>query len=184
MRRRWWPALVMAPALLVAACSSGASSPGSTVSSVPASVPGSTPDAALPPVVDQIGPAIAALEAELGGPQEYFEINATSRLVNVIVALNGATLAQTWLYLDGNLSSRPAEPARGNTFTAAAVSFDPARVLGNVQRDLASSSIDLFVVEGGPGGAVRYTAVVTSSAGGQLQVILAPDGTVQQVDPG
>jgi hypothetical protein len=179
-RRRWPAAAVVALALGASACSSGSSS---TTAATPASVPATSPTVDSPPVVDQIAPAIAAVEAQLGGPQTYFEVNATSRLVNVIVALNNATLAQSWVYLDGQLSSKPAESAQGNTFTAAAVAFDPATILSNVRRDLASSSIDLFFVEGGPAGSVRYTAVVTSPAGGQLQVILAPDGTVQQVDP-
>ena len=41
------------------------------------------------PIVEQIDDAVIALEAELGGPQEYFEINATAQLVNLFVAFEG-----------------------------------------------------------------------------------------------
>ena len=94
-------------------------------------------------------------------------------------------MAQSWVYVDGEVSSRPAEPAQGQRRSPRRRStFDPDTVLAQVRRDLPDSSIDLFFVEGGPNGTVRYTALLTSSAGGQLQVVVAPDGSVQQVDPG
>ena len=179
MRRGWWALPVVAAlALGGAACSSDPSSAGTTV----ASVPPSAPAGAAVPRVDMIAPAIAAVEAKLGGPQEYFEINATSKLVNVIVAVNDATVAQYWVYLDGELTSGQAEDAQGNTFTAAAVTFDADEVLAQIQHDLPTSSIDLFFVEGGADGSVRYTVLVSSEAGGQLEVVVGPDGTVEQVD--
>ncbi len=61
-----------------------------------------------PPRVDLIDDAVAALEAELGGPQRYFEINATPQLVNLFVELNDGALVQPWVYLDGELSSTDA----------------------------------------------------------------------------
>ena len=57
------------------------------------------------PRVDLISKAITALEAKLGAPQQYFEINATSHLVNLFVALNDGKVVQPWVYLDGELSS-------------------------------------------------------------------------------
>lgn len=193
MRNRWVG--LAAVVLLVAGCSSNdsggaastdvpASSSASVVGSGTASgASGTAPAADEPPRVDLIAPAVAALEAQLGGPQDYFEINATSKLVNLIIALNGGTLAQTWLYLDGQLTSRPAEPAQGHTFAASALNFDPSTILAQVRRDLPNSSIDLFFVQGAADGSVRSTAVVTSSEGGQLQVILDPTGKVLEVDP-
>lgn len=179
--RRWWVApLVAVLAIGAGACSSD-SSPGPTTGSV-ASAPVSDPDVDAPPRVDLIAPAIAAVEAKLGGPQEYFEINATSKLVNVWISLNDGTMAQNWLYFDGQLTSKTAEPAQGSAFAASAVTFDPDTVLAQLQHDLPSSSIDLFLVEGGPGGSVRYTAVLTSEQGGQLEVTLGSDGTVQHVE--
>ncbi len=135
------------------------------------------------PRVDLIHDAVTALEAELGSPQQYFEINATSHLVNLIVALNGGTVARPWVYLDGELSSSAGSDASGNTFAASALDFDPAKVLSKLQAELPQSRPDLFFVEGGPGGTVRYSVAVTSSQGGQLVVVVGPDGTVQSVDP-
>ncbi|MFT3854006.1 MAG: hypothetical protein QM733_14875 [Ilumatobacteraceae bacterium] len=182
MRRRWVAPLVAVLAMGGVACSSNSSAGPTTAPA--ASVPVSDPDVDAPPRVDLIAPAIAAVEAELGGPQEYFEINATAKLVNVWISLNDGTMAQNWLYFDGALTSKTAEPAQGSAFAASAVTFDPDTVLAQLQHDLPSSSIDLFVVEGGPGGSVRYTAVLTSQEGGQLQVILGPDGTVEHVEAG
>ena len=165
--------------------STACSGSGSTQATQPA--PSSTNSVAETPAtrprVDLIHDAIAALEAELGSPQQYFEINATSQLVNLIVALNGATVARPWVYLDGELSSSPGSDANGNTFAASALDFDPDTVLSKLQAELPQSRPDLFFVEGGPGGIVRYSVAVTSSQGGQLVVVVGPDGTVRSVDP-
>ena len=57
-------------------------------------------------------------------------------------------------------------------------------MLSKLQAELPDSSPDLFFVEGGEGGIVRYSVAVTSRQGGQLVVVVGPDGTVQSVDPG
>jgi hypothetical protein len=136
------------------------------------------------PLVDEIYDAVKALETKLGAPQQFFEINATSSLVNLIVALNDGALAQPWVYLDGELSSTEGGEAKGATFASSALDFDPAKVLGKLQAELPQSQPDLFFVEGGPGGIVRYSVAVSSSQGGQFIVVVGPDGTVQSVDPG
>jgi hypothetical protein len=135
------------------------------------------------PRVDLIAPAVNALETKLGGPQQYFEINATSKLVNLIIAVNNATYAQAWLYLDGQLSSKDAQPANGHTFAASALTFDAGSVLTQVHHDLPDSVLDFFYVLGGADGSVQYTVATTSSKGGQLVVTLGPDGKVQAVVP-
>jgi hypothetical protein len=135
------------------------------------------------PLVDEIGTAVAALETKLGGPQDFFEINATSSLVNMIVALNDGKVAQPWVYFDGELSSTEGSPASGFSFASSALDFDPDKVLGQLQTELPQSSPDLFFIEGGEGGVVRYSVAVTSQQGGQLIVVVGPDGTVQSVDP-
>jgi hypothetical protein len=139
--------------------------------------------AASPPRVDLIHQAVSALEARLGAPQQYFEINATSKLVNLIVSLNDGKIAQPWVYLDGELSSAEGQAATGFSFDASALDFDPGTVLSKVQAELPKSSPDLFFVEGGQGGIVQYSVEVTSSQGGQLVVVVGPDGTVRSVDP-
>jgi hypothetical protein len=138
---------------------------------------------ASPPRVDLIHEAVAALETKLGAPQQYFEINATSKLVNLIVSLNEDKVAQPWVYLDGELSSAEGQTASGFSFAASALDFDPAKVLTKLQAELPHSSPDLFFVEGGQGGIVRYSVEVTSSQGGQLVVVVGPDGAVRSVDP-
>ena len=134
------------------------------------------------PRVDLIGEAVSALEARLGGPQRYFEIDATPRLVNLFVELNGGALVRPWVYLDGQLSSTDPLPAAGHSFAGTALDFDPDKVLSRLHAELPQSRPDVFFIEGGEGGIVRYSVTVTSPEGGQLVVVVGPDGTVKSVD--
>lgn len=135
-------------------------------------------------VVD-VRAAAAAVEVELGGAQEFFEITATPQLTNVFVAVDDATTAIPYTYVDGQLEA-PApriEGVQGQTFRLDAVDFDEATVLSGVEDDLASSTIDAFSVEGGSGGFVRYVVAVRSEQGGVLDVVVAPSGAVVEVRP-
>ena len=164
----------------LASCSGGGSSAITTVpatSTTPVSAQGTLP------LVGEIYVAVKTLETKLGAPQQFFEINATSRLVNLIVALNDGAVAQPWVYLDGELSSTEGAGATGATFASSALDFAPDKVLSKLQAALPKSSPDLFFIEGGPGGIVRYSVAVSSSLGGQFVVVVGPDGTVQSVDP-
>ena len=81
-----------AGALVVVACGcSGDSStadpasttePPAAIDTAPTECAPATPELK----VDQFADAIAAVETERGGPQQYFEINSTSLLVNLFVA--------------------------------------------------------------------------------------------------
>lgn len=178
--------ILVATAVVLTACSSSGPST-SSAGTQPASTTGSkasTPAVASGtlPRVDLISAAVTKLEAQLGAPQQYFEINATTRLVNLFVALNDGKLVQPWVYLDGDLSSTQPRDATGFTFAATALDFDPAKVLSHVQTELADSSPDVFFVEAGAGGIVRYSVTVNSKQGGQLVVVVGADGTVQSVD--
>ncbi len=146
---------------------------------------GGTDDDAASPLVDMVAPALAAVEAARGGPQRYFEVNATPQLVNVFVAVDDATATVPYVYLDGELGpAAPSRPAEGATFSADAVAFDPATVLDQVIEDLPDSDIAVFSVVGGPGGAVQYGAVVRSAEGGTLDITVDADGDVLSVEPG
>jgi len=174
---------IVAAALVVASCSGGGPSTGSSVATTP---PPSSPDSSAStaewPRVDLIDDALTALEAKLGGPQQYFEVNATSKLVNVFVALNDGKVVQPWVYLDGELTSTEGHDATGFTFARSAIDFDPGKVLTKVQSQLPESKPDAFFVEGGEGGIVRYSVAVTSPQGGQLVVVVAADGEVLSVE--
>jgi hypothetical protein len=137
------------------------------------------------PALEQIDPAVTALEAKLGGPQQYFEINATPQLVNLFVADGAKTTVTPYVYVGGAVaeSGQPAG-AQGNTFAASAATFDPATILDAVTDELPDSDVVLFTIAGGRDGAVQYTARVQSKEGGTLDVTLGADGAVQSVDPG
>jgi len=138
------------------------------------------------PLVADIAPAIAAVEAELGGPQDFFEVNATAQLINVFVATDGGTTATAYVYLDGELQppAPPRDVSGGSTFGADAVDFDPDVIFGGIADELDNPDVTQFVVVGGPGGAVQYSAFVMSSEGGVLDVLLDPNGAVLGVNPG
>lgn len=135
-------------------------------------------------VVD-VRAAAAAVEAELGGAQDFFEITATPQLTNVFVAVDDATGAIPYAYVRGRLEA-PApriDGVQGQTFRLDAIDFDESTVLSGIETDLAASTIDAFSVEGGPGGFVRYVVSVRSAQGGVLDVVVAPSGAVVEVRP-
>jgi hypothetical protein len=174
--------LILAAVLVICGCSSDGSSVAIQTTAV---APGDStaPADGKSPRVDLIGPAVAALEAKLGSPQEYFEINATSQLVNLWVALNDRTLAQAWVYVDGQLTSVEPKSAQGDAFAATALPSDPTLLMSKIAGELPGSSLDLVEIVGGSAGRPRFTVAVTSSQGGQLLVEVAADGKVVSVDP-
>jgi hypothetical protein len=175
--------------LTVAAGCSDSNSGDSPSTTSPSSGPSTstgTPAASAagaPLRVDLIDDAVAAVEAELGGRQDYFEINATPGLVNLFVARDAGGVT-AFAYVAGVLTSEDLTgAAEGTTFRADALNFDPARVTDAVSAELPTSRQDAFEILGGPNGAVIYSVIVTSSAGGQLIVEVGPDGTIAAVDP-
>ena len=135
--------------------------------------------------ITDIGPAIEAVEAELGAGQQFFEVNATAQLVNLFVAGDNATSAVPYIYFDGELQPpAPALPVgSGFTFGADAVDFDESTVLDSVADELPDSTIEGFAIEGGDGGVVRYLVSARSVQGGVLAITVAPDGAILEVDP-
>lgn len=177
--------------VLLAACSDDASSTDGSTSGTGSAAPDVTicdpegtaqAEADLPAVAD-IEQAVADLEAELGGPQVYFEINATARLVNLWVSLNDGAVAQPWLWAAGELSSTDPDEASGGTFVAQDLDFDPDAVLTEVRREVPDSILETFYIHGDGEGNVQYSVLTSALCGGGLDVIVGPDGDVRSVDP-
>ena len=133
----------------------------------------------------EIRAAVAAIEAELDGAQEYFEITATPQLTNIFVAVDDGTAAVPYVYLAGELQAPGPriDGATGQTFTAAAIDFDDKKILAGVAADLPTAAIDALSIEGGPGGFVRYVVSARSAQGGVLDIVVAPSGAVIEVRP-
>ena len=169
----------------VAACSDDGGGSDITGNSTTTVADMSAPDPSTreTPMVEEIGAAITALEAQLGGPQQYFEVNATSKLVNLFVSLNDGAIAQPWVYLGGQLTSQEGQAAGGGTFAATDLDFDPATVLSKVLTELPGATIESFYINGDGKGNVQYGALVTSAQGGGLDVLLGPNGEILAVDP-
>jgi hypothetical protein len=132
-----------------------------------------------------IRPAIDAVEAELGGGQMFFEVTASRQVINLFVAVDDATAAVPYVFLDGEL--QPPAPkltgASGFTFAGDAVDFDEGSILDDISSELPDSTIETLSIEGGDGGVVRYVVSTLSPGGGRLDVTVTPDGAVVEVDP-
>ncbi len=170
----------------LAACGGDGAAEGTDGSGPTPTGPVECAPAPPPLVVDQLDDALAAVAAERPGPQRFFEVNATAAVVNMFFATTdaagkSATVPYSWAA--GQLRGEGEKEASGNTFEAAAIDVDPERVLSCVVVQLPDSRLDAFVVEGGPGGAVRYSVVLTSQQGGQLVVEVNGQGQVLAVDP-
>ncbi len=172
-------------ALVVAAvgCSDGSSTP-ETSTPVTICAPNGTAqaDADLPQVAT-IPTAIDALEAKLGGPQQFFEVNATARVVNLFVALNDGAIAQPWVYVDGELTSTEGQAASGGTFGKADLDFDPDTVLSTIREQIPQAILESFYVNGDGKGNVQYGVLTSALCGGGLDILVGPDGAVKSVDP-
>ena len=137
------------------------------------------------PLVDQIQPAIEAVEAALGGAQSYFEINATPQLVNLFVADGTSDTVVPYVFAGDELQEPgPSSPVSGGTpFVAEDLTTDFDGVLAGVTAELENSDISVFVIYADAAGVPRYGATVVSSEGGVLDVELGPTGEVLAVDP-
>ena len=139
---------------------------------------------AAPAYVADVLAAIDAVEDELGGPQEFFEVTANEQFTNVFVAVDDGDAVVPYLFVDGEL--QPPAPrvdgASGDTFSRDDVDFDPDRVVGVAQAQLSESTVDSLSVYGTTIGAT-YVLSATSGSGGILDIVVGADGSVFSVDP-
>lgn len=129
-----------------------------------------------------------SLDSLLGGPQRYFEVNATPTLVNLFVATENTaehtTEAVAYVFAAGELSDpSPPEPVKADapTFVATDVVFDVERVLAPVVVALPLSQYRVFSVVGKVGGGVSYLINIESAAGGEMQIPVTGDGVITGV---
>jgi hypothetical protein len=158
-----------------AGCSEGADSGSVTTGPAPAQAAG--------PVVDQIAAAVTALEELLGGPQEYVEINADTRMVSLVTFDASSSEAQAYRYLAGVITpaSEPFGISGGTPLRAEWIAFDPDRIFESLRAELPDSSVVGFVILAGTGETATYEAVLQSRQGGQILVSLGAQGQVLSV---
>jgi len=152
----------------------------STVATGPTAV-AETPDGAGQPLrVESMAAAVGAVETALGGPQRFYEVNATPSVVNVFVAgADGAATAYVYDAAADSLGEPDApQPASGNTFTWTAVDFDPETVLTDALGQLPDALPRTFAVTAASADAVLYQVTLESAQGGVLDVQVDQDGKV------
>jgi len=136
--------------------------------------------------VDLIDAALDAVENETDENTTYFEVNATSLVVNVFVAVEGTSVVQ-YIY-DGESLNGPTTPvtAEGVTFVRGVIDLDVDRVLDDVLAELPDSEPQMFVITGAgtSGAALRteYRVLMRSAKGGELAVMVDGDGTIIGTD--
>lgn len=135
-------------------------------------------------LVDDVLAAASAVEAELDGPQEFFEITATEPLTNVFVAVDEGSAAIPFVYRDGVLEEPGPvlEGASGHTFSSGAIDVEEDSVLVQIADELPDISIESFSIEGGPDRTVRYVVSARSQEGGLLDVVVGPRGAILSVE--
>ena len=171
-RRAGVVAVALAVTGLAPACSSDEAADSTT------SVARPIDQGSAPVRLELIDDAMAALETSLGGPQQFFEVNASPTVVNLFVATENATQAVAYVFAAGALqpAAEPV-PASGPTFPSDAVGFDPELVMAQVVAQLPTSDFRLFTITGSETGAVQYKVVI-DAPGAELVVSVSSTGAI------
>ncbi len=148
--------------------------------------------------IHQIGTALDALEQKAGADLEFFEINATTELVNIFVAtdldgipnadgLPDAVVHYVFTEKDGLETAPDSVGANGPTFARTALDYEPSTILRKVLSELPDSTPQMFVLTAAgtaaeSTGIVQYRLIMQSSQGGQMSVVLTNSGEIVGTD--
>ncbi len=169
-RRATLAALAIALGCIAGACSSGGAGSDTT-----------SPARAEPARIDDVVPAIAAVEAARGGPQRYTEINANESVVNLFVAQpDGTELA--YVYRDGKLDPPAApQPQKQGAVTFDLSSVDRGAIAGFddlLKKDLPDAVLRRLTLVVIPDKGLNWVATVVNSKGSPIDVVLSPAGAI------
>ena len=148
--------------------------------------------------IDQIETALNAVEQKAGADLEFFEINATTDLVNVFAAtdldgipnadgLPDAVVHYVFTEKDGLETAPDPVGANGPTFARTALDYEPSTILRKVLSELPDSTPQMFVLTAAgtateSTGTVQYRLIMQSSQGGQMSVVLTNGGEIVGTD--
>ena len=115
------------------------------------------------------------LERQLGGAQEFVEVNVTQTEVNLFVLRDGLDLA--YVVRNGAVEepSEAGVPYTGPTFTASQLDFAPT-VIDVVVENMTESEVVAFSATARTGG-IDYIATVRTTKR-EFRVLLSADGGV------
>ena len=148
--------------------------------------------------LDLIDEALDAVEQSVGTELKFFEINATTELVNIFAAtdldgtlnadgLPDAVVRHVFTAKDGLETAPEPVGANGPTFMRSALDYDPATILIRVLNELPDSTPLMFVLTAAgtaqnPTGVVQYRLLMQSSQGGEMSVVLTNRGEIVGTD--
>ena len=148
--------------------------------------------------LDQIETALDAIQQKNGTELSFFEINATTELVNIFVAtdldgipnadgLPDAVVHYVFTEKDGLETAPDPVGANGSTFARIALDYEPSTILRKVLSELPDSTPQMFVLTAAgtateSTGTVQYRLIMQSSQGGQMSVVLTNSGEIVGTD--
>jgi hypothetical protein len=133
---------------------------------------------------DLVAPAIAAVEAERGGAQQYTEINANPEGVTLFVAVDDSSEVAYFYGADGLEPPAAPQPLSGAPFALDGVGRElaPDLVL-RTQADLPGSVVTAVALVAPSDLGLVWALKSRSARGGTLNVFYSPSGALLSVDP-